>query len=103
MTYSLVDVKKKVEEFDSIWKCRIISGCFHLDINNIRRGEINFRTITAQSSIISGISIKSKLNQPEFSFYAKDINPEKIEIGEGLITIHFKSEGVIKFFCNPPS
>ncbi|WP_114498641.1 hypothetical protein [Fontibacillus phaseoli] len=100
--YSLEDVMKHIKGFKTIWKCRVISGSINLDINNIPADDINFKRIIPQSGDISGISIKSNSNSPGFSFYAKDINTDKIEIEEDQISIYLKLGGQILFFCSSP-
>ncbi|WP_168124037.1 hypothetical protein [Paenibacillus sp. HB172176] len=103
MTFNLKDVKNQIEKYEVIWKFRVVSAEINLDIDKIPATEINFRTLIPGSNTISGISIRNNTNSSEFSFYASDINPEKIEIKEGLITIQLKSGAKILFFCTQPT
>ncbi|PJN49637.1 hypothetical protein PAEAM_52470 [Paenibacillus sp. GM1FR] len=99
---NLNDVREHLKDFETIWKCRIVSGSINLDINQIPVNEINFKKFPG-TSFISAISITSKSGSPEFNFYAKDISVDEIESDGDLITIHLKPEGKIILMCTKPS
>lgn len=99
---SLNSVRDQVSTYETIWKCRFVSGSISLDINEIPVSKIKFKEFPGTSTI-SAISIKSNSGSPEFNFYAKDIRAETIESDGDLITINLNPECKIIFMCTPPS
>ncbi len=99
---NLNDVQEHLKGFETIWKCKFVSGRISLDINLIPVNDIKFKEFYGTSSI-SSMSIRSKSGFPEFNFYAKDITPNAIESEGDKITIDLGQDGKIILMLTQPT